>query len=105
MTDMSPSMADNGGATSGGCRKTPVGGYGYPRAGRRQALRESRRTLANLSLGFLRAQANTNPIEWAGHGDQPQYVQYHWHGFQLLRPSKPPQNNGLGVLRDSALLP
>jgi alpha-1,2-mannosyltransferase len=48
------------------------------------ALWESQRTLGNLSLGFLWAQANTNPIEFAQHGDQPQYVEYHWHGFQLL---------------------
>jgi alpha-1,2-mannosyltransferase len=48
------------------------------------ALWESQRTLGNLSLGFLWAQANTNPIEFARRGDQPQYVEYHWHGFQLL---------------------
>jgi alpha-1,2-mannosyltransferase len=48
------------------------------------AIWESARTLGNLSLGFLWAQANTNPIEFAQHGDQPGYVEYHWHGFQLL---------------------
>src|SRR6202034_4545384 len=48
------------------------------------ALWESARTLGNLSLGFLWAQAHTNPVEFAQHGDQPGYVEYHWHGFQLL---------------------
>jgi len=48
------------------------------------ALWENARTLGNFSLGFLWAQANTNPIEFAQHGDQPQYVEYHWHGWQLL---------------------
>ena len=48
------------------------------------ALWESARTLGNLSLGFLWAQPNTNPVLFALHGDQPSYVEYHWHGFQLL---------------------
>ncbi|MGH3250599.1 MAG: glycosyltransferase 87 family protein [Trebonia sp.] len=48
------------------------------------AIWESARTLGNLSLGFLWAQANTNPVEFAQRGDQPGYVEYHWHGFQLL---------------------
>jgi alpha-1,2-mannosyltransferase len=48
------------------------------------ALWESARNLGNFSLGFLWAQPNTNPIEFAQHGDQPGYVEYHWHGFQLL---------------------
>ena len=48
------------------------------------AIWESAHTLGNLSLGFLWAQANTNPVEFAKHGDQPGYVEYHWHGFQLL---------------------
>ena len=48
------------------------------------AIWENARTLGNLSLGFLWAQANTNPIKFAQHGDQPQYVEYHWHGWQLL---------------------
>jgi alpha-1,2-mannosyltransferase len=48
------------------------------------ALWENARNLGNLSLGFLWAQANTNPIKFAQHGDQPQYVEYHWHGWQLL---------------------
>ena len=48
------------------------------------AIWENARNLGNFSLGFLWAQANTNPIEFAQHGDQPGYVEYHWHGFQLL---------------------
>jgi alpha-1,2-mannosyltransferase len=48
------------------------------------ALWESARTLGNLSLGFLWAQPNTNPVLFATRGDQPSYVEYHWHGFQLL---------------------
>jgi alpha-1,2-mannosyltransferase len=48
------------------------------------AIWETARTLGNFSLGFLWAQANTNPIKFAQHGDQPGYVEYHWHGFQLL---------------------
>ena len=48
------------------------------------ALWENARTLGNFSLGFLWAQANTNPIQFARRGDQPQYVEYHWRGWQLL---------------------
>lgn len=48
------------------------------------AIWENARTLGNFSLGFLWAQPNTNPILFAQHGDQPSYVEYHWHGFQLL---------------------
>jgi hypothetical protein len=48
------------------------------------ALWENARTLGNLSLGFLWAQPNTNPVLFAQHGDQPSYVEFHWHGFQLL---------------------
>jgi alpha-1,2-mannosyltransferase len=48
------------------------------------AIWENERTLGNLSLGFLWAQSNTNPVEFAQRGDQPGYVEYHWHGFQLL---------------------
>ena len=48
------------------------------------AIWENARTLGNFSLGFLWAQPNTNPILFAQHGDQPWYVEYHWHGFQLL---------------------
>ncbi len=48
------------------------------------ALWESARNLGNFSFGFLWAQSNTDPIKFAEHGDQPSYVEYHWHGFQLL---------------------
>ena len=48
------------------------------------AIWENARTLGNFSLGFLWAQPNTNPILFAQRGDQPWYVEYHWHGFQLL---------------------
>jgi alpha-1,2-mannosyltransferase len=48
------------------------------------ALWENARTLGNLSLGFLWAQPNTNPVLFATRGDQPSYVEYRWHGFQLL---------------------
>lgn len=48
------------------------------------AIWESARNLGNFSLGFIWAQPNTNPVEFAKHGDQPSYVEYHWHGFQLL---------------------
>ncbi len=48
------------------------------------ALWENARNLGNFSLGFLWAQPNTNPIKFAEYGDQPRYVEYHWHGFQLL---------------------
>jgi alpha-1,2-mannosyltransferase len=48
------------------------------------AIWEGARNLGNFSLGFLWAQANTNPVQFAQHGDQPGYVEYHWHGFQLL---------------------
>jgi alpha-1,2-mannosyltransferase len=48
------------------------------------AIWENARTLGNFSLGFLWAQANTDPVEFAQRGDQPGYVEYHWHGFQLL---------------------
>jgi len=48
------------------------------------ALWEHARNLGRFSLGFLWAQKNTSPILFSEHGDQPQYVEYHWHGFQLL---------------------
>lgn len=48
------------------------------------ALWENERTLGNFSLGFIYAPPNTNPVEFARYGDQPWYVEYHWHGWQLL---------------------
>jgi len=48
------------------------------------AIWTSARTLGDFSLGFLWAQPYTNPILFARYGDRPGYVEYHWHGFQLL---------------------
>jgi alpha-1,2-mannosyltransferase len=48
------------------------------------AIWENGRYLSKFSLGFLWAQKNTSPKEFSQHGDKPQYVEYHWHGFQLL---------------------
>lgn len=48
------------------------------------AIWESQRNLGRLSLGLLWAQQNTNPLQYTRHGDQPYYVEYHWHGFQLI---------------------
>jgi Glycosyltransferase family 87 len=48
------------------------------------AIWEKARNLGRFSLGFLWAQKNTNPILFSKYGDRPQWVEYHWHGFQLL---------------------
>ncbi len=48
------------------------------------ALWEKARNLGKFSLGFLYAPPNTNPEQYALHGDQPYYVEYHWHGIWLL---------------------
>lgn len=48
------------------------------------AIWENARNLGDFSLGFLWAQRNTDPIKFAKYGDQPRYVEYHWHGWQLL---------------------
>jgi len=48
------------------------------------AIWERARNLGRFSLGFLWAQKNTNPIYFMEYGDQPQWVEYHWRGFQLL---------------------
>ena len=45
---------------------------------------ESARNLGSFSLGFLWAPPNTNPILYTEHGDQPWFVEYHWHGLWLL---------------------
>ena len=42
------------------------------------------RNLGNFSLGLLWMQKNTNPLLFQSYGDQPWYVEYHWHGFQLI---------------------
>ncbi len=48
------------------------------------ALWENERHLGRFSLGFLWAQQNTSPRQFSQYGDKPSYVEYHWHGFQLL---------------------
>ena len=48
------------------------------------ALWEHERNLGKFSLGFLWAQKNTSPKQFSQYGDQRQYIEYHWHGFQLL---------------------
>jgi alpha-1,2-mannosyltransferase len=48
------------------------------------AIWEKARNLGKFSFGFLWAQKNTNPILFSKYGDRPQWVEYHWHGFQLL---------------------
>jgi alpha-1,2-mannosyltransferase len=48
------------------------------------ALWEKARNLGRFSLGFLWAPPNTNPILYVEHGDQPSFVEYHWHGLWLL---------------------
>jgi len=42
------------------------------------------RNLGKFSLGLLWLQKNTSPIVFSKNNDQPWYVEYHWHGFQLL---------------------
>jgi alpha-1,2-mannosyltransferase len=48
------------------------------------AIWEKARNLGNFSLGFLWGPPNTNPRLYAEHGDQPSFVEYHWHGIWLL---------------------
>ena len=48
------------------------------------ALWEKARNLGQVSMGFLWAPPNTNPILYVEHGDQPSFVEYHWHGLWLL---------------------
>jgi len=48
------------------------------------ALWESARNLGRFSLGLLWAPPNTDPILYVEHGDQPSFVEYHWHGLWLL---------------------
>jgi glycosyl transferase family 87 len=40
--------------------------------------------LGKFSLGLLWVQKNTNPKDFMLYGNQPWYVEYHWHGFQLI---------------------
>jgi alpha-1,2-mannosyltransferase len=48
------------------------------------AIFTSARNLGKFSLGWLWMQKNTNPILYSKYHDQAWYVEYHWHGFQLL---------------------
>jgi alpha-1,2-mannosyltransferase len=48
------------------------------------ALWESARNLGRFSLGLLWAPPNTDPILYVEHGDQPSFVEYHWHSLWLL---------------------
>lgn len=48
------------------------------------ALWEKARNLDKFSLGFLWAPPNTNPQQYTLRGDQPSFVEYHWHGLWLL---------------------
>ena len=48
------------------------------------ALFTSARNLGKFSLGLIWLQQNTEPSEFSKYGDQPWYVEYHWHGFQLI---------------------
>jgi alpha-1,2-mannosyltransferase len=45
---------------------------------------ERAHNLGNFSYGFLWAPPNTNPELYSVHGDQPWFVEYHWHGLQLV---------------------
>jgi hypothetical protein len=47
------------------------------------ALWTSARNLGRFSLGLLWDPPNTNPILFVEHGDQPSFVEYHWHGLWL----------------------
>ncbi len=40
--------------------------------------------LGGFSEGFIWVPPNTSPGTFARLGDRPSYVEYHWHGFQLL---------------------
>jgi hypothetical protein len=40
--------------------------------------------LGNFSYGFLWSPPNTNPQLYSLHGDQPWFVEYHWHGLEVL---------------------
>jgi alpha-1,2-mannosyltransferase len=82
--------ARQAGRQPGGARRTArwlyalAAGLILPFAAWPDALWGHARNLGNLSLGLLWAQPNTDPVLFAQRGDQPWYVEYHWHGFQLL---------------------
>jgi alpha-1,2-mannosyltransferase len=45
---------------------------------------ESFRSLGADSLGLIWMQGDTDPSKYQANGDQPSFVEYHWHGFQLI---------------------
>jgi alpha-1,2-mannosyltransferase len=48
------------------------------------ALFERAQNLGEFSYGWLWLPPNTNPQQYTLHGDQPSFVEYHWHGIWLL---------------------
>jgi hypothetical protein len=44
----------------------------------------NRHDLGAISRGLIWAPPNTNPSVYYKLGDRPSFVEYHWHGFQLL---------------------
>jgi alpha-1,2-mannosyltransferase len=44
----------------------------------------SKLNLGNDSLGLLWIPRNTNPVYYQRYGDRPWFVEYHWHGLQLI---------------------
>ena len=78
------------GATRRGAKGTArwlwlaVAGMIFTYAAWPDALFTNARNLGKFSLGLLWMQPNTEPILFAQNGDQPWYVEYHWHGFQLI---------------------
>ena len=45
---------------------------------------EKAQNLGKDSLGLIWLPPNTSPVQYTLHGDQPWYVEYRWHGLQLL---------------------
>ena len=78
------------GATRRGAKATArwlwlaVAGMIFTYAAWPDALVTNARNLGKFSLGLLWLQKNTEPSLFSQNGDQPWYVEYHWHGFQLI---------------------
>jgi Glycosyltransferase family 87 len=45
---------------------------------------EKAQHLGNDSLGLIWLPGNTSPVQYTLHGDQRSFIEYHWHGIQLL---------------------
>ena len=45
---------------------------------------ENARSLGTDTLGLIWMQGNTSPGKYQQYLDRPTYVEYHWHGFQLI---------------------